>query len=142
MITISLRFWVNNKYAAEMLNMINSHYNTAFTLDNIKDNSTITNNIFLSLNKQFMWPSLENDYYDENGTCLALKNHIGVLVDGTIVPCCLDSCGIIKLGNIFTDSLDDVINSNRYQEMLNGFRNNFKKELLCRKCPIKKNIKG
>ena len=75
-----------------------------------------------------------NDFYNEEGTCYALKDHIGILVDGTIVPCCLDVNGIIKLGNILNDDLSSVINTNRYKKMLIGFNNNKKCEDLCKKC--------
>ena len=94
----------------------------------MKNNTTITQNIFISINKEFIWPDLNNSYYNEIGTCYALTNHIGILVDGTIIPCCLDSKGIINLGNIYEDDLNDVINSKRYQTMLNGFKNNKKCE--------------
>ena len=139
---ISFRFWVKNNHAIEMLDMINRHYNTFLEINNLKDNTTITKNVFLSINNEFIWPSLDNDYYDEMGSCLALKNHIGILADGTIVPCCLDGSGIINLGNIFKDDICDIINNKRYQEMLEGFRNSRKTELLCKKCPVKRNIKG
>ena len=68
---------------------------------------------------------------------LCFKDHIGILVDGTIVPCCLDSKGIIKLGNIFKDELKYIIQSERYIRMLNGFKNNKKIEELCKKCKCK-----
>ena len=135
---ISYRLWVNNKYASDIINLINKKYNTNLELNNIKNNTTISKNIFISINEEFIWPDLNNDYYNENGTCYALKDHIGILVDGTIVPCCLDSRGIIKLGNIYNDSLDKVINSEKYKNMLEGFKNNKKCELLCRKCNYKK----
>lgn len=131
---ISFRFWVNNKYSSEILNMINKKYNTNLNPNNLKNNSTISKNIFISTNNEFIWPDLNNNYYNEVGTCYALKDHIGILVDGTIVPCCLDSKGDIKLGNIFNDNIIDVINSKLYQKMLIGFKNNKKFELLCRKC--------
>ena len=50
------------------------------------------------------------------------------------MPCCLDSEGIIKLGNIYNETLEDIINSNRYQNMLNGFKNKHKCEELCKRC--------
>ena len=42
----------------------------------------VTNNTFISINKEFIWPDLNNEYYSEIGTCYALKDHIGILVDG------------------------------------------------------------
>ena len=131
---ISYRFWINNKYSKEILNMINKKYNINLDINNLKNNSTISNNIYISINEEFIWPDLNNNYYNEVGTCYALKDHIGILVDGTIVPCCLDSKGIISLGNIFNDDLKDIMNTNRYKNMLNGFKNNKKCEDLCKHC--------
>lgn len=131
---ISYRFWLKSKYTDKILDMINKKYNVDLTIDNIKNNSTIDKNIFISINEEFIWPDINNNYYNETGICYALKDHIGILVDGTIIPCCLDSKGIINLGNIFKDSLSDVINSKRYNDMLIGFKNNKKCELLCKHC--------
>lgn len=131
---ISFRFWLKSKYSVKIINMINKKYNVKLNINNLTNNSTIIKNVFISINEEFIWPDFNNQYYSETGTCYALKDHIGILVDGTIVPCCLDSKGIINLGNIFEDSLDSVINSNRYQKMLIGFKNNKKCEELCKKC--------
>lgn len=131
---ISYRFWLKSKYTDEILDMINRKYNTNLVIDNLKNNSTLDKNIFISINEEFIWPDLNNSYFNERGTCYALKDHIGILVDGTIVPCCLDSKGIINLGNIFECALEDVIKSKRYNDMLKGFKNNKKCELLCKKC--------
>ena len=131
---ISFRFWIKNKYSKKILEMINNHYNVNLDINNIKNNSTIEKNIFISTNEEFIWPDFNNKYYNELGTCYALRDHIAILVDGTIVPCCLDTKGIIKLGNIFVDELDKVIKNDRYQKMLSGFKNNKKCEMLCRKC--------
>jgi len=79
-------------------------------------------------------PSLDNEFYSEEGKCYALKDHIGILVDGTVVPCCLDSLGNINLGNIFNEKLNDIINKDRYQTMINNFKNNKKCEELCKRC--------
>ncbi len=97
----------------------------------------IRDNLYVDKALEFVWPSLDNDYYNEVGTCYALKDQLAILVDGTVVPCCLDSAGIIKLGNIFEDSMDDIINSKRYQDMLLGFRNRCVNEELCKKCSFK-----
>lgn len=131
---VSFRLWTNNKYSNKIIDMINKKYNVNLDINNIKNNTTITNNVFISINEEFIWPDKNNGYYNEVGTCYALRDHIGILVDGTIIPCCLDSKGDIKLGNIFKDSLNNIIKNDRYQNMLNGFKNNKKCELLCKKC--------
>lgn len=129
---ISLRLWVKNKYNNEIITKINEHYNTN-TKENI-DNFKINNYLFINNFHEFIWPDLNNDTYLENGTCYALKDHIGILVDGTIIPCCLDTVGNINLGNIYKDNLEDVINSKRYKNMLVGFKNHKKCEELCKHC--------
>ena len=131
---ISYRIWVKNKYTKNIINMINKKYNCNLEIDNLKNNTTITNKIFISTNQEFIWPDLNNDYYNEIGKCYALRDHIGILVDGKVVPCCLDSIGNIELGNIYKDDLKNIINSDRFKSMLNGFNNNKKIEELCKHC--------
>ena len=50
------------------------------------------------------------------------------------MPCCLDSEGIIKLGNIYKNDLNDIIESNLFKEIKKGFLNNKKIHELCKKC--------
>lgn len=128
----SLRLWVKNKYNNDIIDYINKRYNLNINYD-IK-NYKISNNIFINNFHEFIWPDLNNNYYNENGKCYGLKDHIGILVDGTIIPCCLDSEGIINLGNIYNDNLDDVLNSNRVINMIKNFENNKKCEELCKHC--------
>jgi len=127
----SLRFWANNSNNLEIIKKLEEHFNKKIEL---KSGFEIVKNVFISMNKEFIWPDLNNEYYNEVGTCYALKDHIGILSNGDIVPCCLDANCVIKLGNIFDNNLDDIINSERYQNMLNGFKNNYKYEELCKKC--------
>lgn len=91
----------------------------------------------MDIDEEFIWPDVNNNIYNE-GTCYALRDHIGILVDGSIVPCCLDSNGIITLGNIYKDNISDVINSKRYTDMLSNFKNNKKCEELCKHCNFNK----
>ena len=127
----SLRFWVNNNYNLEIINLLEKRYNKKIEL---KNGFEIIKNVFVSINKEFIWPSLDNDYYNEIGTCYALKDHLGILVNGDIIPCCLDANGVINLGNIFYSNLLEIIESERYQKMLKGFKVNQKCEELCKKC--------
>lgn len=131
---ISYRFWVNNTNSRDLLDIINKHYNTNFKLEELKKDNKINNHIFINTYNEFIWPDLDNNYYSEEGTCYALRDHIGILVDGTVVPCCLDSKGILNLGNIFNDDLEDILKSDRVVKMIDGFRCNKKVEELCKKC--------
>lgn len=129
---VSLRLWVKNKYQDKMVELINGYYNCE--IDLAKDSYKINDYLFVNQFQEFIWPDLDNNYYNEIGGCRGLIDHIGILSDGTIVPCCLDSKGIINLGNIFTDNLDEILNSNRVNTMIDGFKCNKKCEELCKHC--------
>lgn len=129
---VSLRMWVKNKYNDYMINYINNRYNVEFKQQ--MNNFTIKDKLFINNFQEFIWPDLDNNYYNEVGKCYALKDHIGILVDGTVIPCCLDTKGIINLGNIYNDSLDEIMNQPRVKRMLKGFKNRKKCEELCKHC--------
>ncbi len=129
---ISYRLWTNNKHSKEIIDILNKEYNTNYKLED-SNHFKYKDNIFLDIDEEFEWP-IDSNYYSEKGTCYALRDHIGILSNGDIVPCCLDGDAKIKLGNIFEDNLDTIINSDKYQNMLKGFKDNKKIEELCKKC--------
>ena len=135
----SIRLWVSNTYTKEMLNYINKRYNTNILEIHDDMKEKITNNLMIDTNHEFIWPNLNNHYYSESGTCRGLIDHIGVLSDGTIIPCCLDSEGIINLGNIYLNSLEEIYNKPLVTEMICGFKNNKKVHELCKHCYFLKN---
>lgn len=94
----------------------------------------LRNYIFLEYGEKFNWPDLNEKDYGDKGFCYGLRSQIAVLADGTVVPCCLDSEGNIPLGNIFKDTLTDIIHSPRAVEMNKGFTARRVTEELCRKC--------
>ena len=55
------------------------------------------------------------------GSCHGLSGHFGILVDGTVVPCCLDADGVIGLGNAFETPLIDILQSERARRIRAGF---------------------
>ena len=131
---ISLRLWINSKDNDKVLDYINKRYNTNINKVNDNEKIKVTNNLIIDTFHEFIWPDLSNNYYCEYGRCMALKGHIGILSDGTIIPCCLDSKGIINLGSIYENNLDDIFNSPRAKSMLEGFKKGYKCEELCRHC--------
>ena len=66
--------------------------------------------------------------------CYGLRDQLGVLCDGTVVPCCLDHEGDIVLGNLFQEDLDAILASPRAQAIYRGFSDGKAAEELCRRC--------
>ena len=69
-----------------------------------------------------------------HGRCHGAVNHIGIHADGTVVPCCLDKNGTINLGNVKEQSLQDILNSERFIKMRDGFLNGVLVETFCQHC--------
>ena len=90
--------------------------------------------IFLEYGDKFDWPDLGAEDGGEKVFCYGLRDQIGVLCDGTVVPCCLDHDGDLALGNLFEQSLEDILESPRAKAIYEGFRNKKAAEELCRKC--------
>jgi MoaA/NifB/PqqE/SkfB family radical SAM enzyme len=94
----------------------------------------IWNRLSLHFDSRFEWPSLDAPPVGDKGTCHALKGHIGILADGTVVPCCLDKEGQIPLGNCLTQSLNSILMSQRAVKMREGFDKGVLVEELCQHC--------
>jgi len=129
---VTLRLWVDNIFQMQMIELINNYYNC--DIDLTKKSFQINKYLYVKQFHEFIWPDLNNDYYEETGTCYALRDHIGILVDGTVIPCCLDTEGTITLGNIYQDNLNDILNDEIVISMLKGFQQNKKCEELCKHC--------
>ena len=127
---INYRIWVKND---GLIDKLKSKYNA-----DIRDGVKLCDNVYVSMKEEFIWPDLNNNINNSYGVCYGLKTHLGILVDGTIVPCCLDSKGDINLGNIFSSNLSDIMNSFKYQSIENGFKNNKRIEELCKHCGFNK----
>ena len=92
------------------------------------------NGVFLEYGDKFDWPDLSAPEGDTHVFCYGLRDQLGVLCDGTVVPCCLDHEGDLALGNLFTQDLEEILSSPRAQAIYNGFTQSCAAEELCRKC--------
>lgn len=132
---ISLRLWNNG--CDEGRNTI--------TLDLLKENLPgqwttntrgyrIQDGLFLEWGDRFEWPDQQAPDLGNRIFCHGLGDHFGILCDGTVVPCCLDSDGMIALGNVFQEDLADILASKRAKAIAEGFRQRKAVEDLCRRC--------
>lgn len=90
--------------------------------------------IFLEWGEKFDWPDLSASVLQDKGFCYGLRDQIGVLSDGTVVPCCLDRNGDLSLGNLFEAPLETILSSPRAARIYDGFTKHVCTETLCRRC--------
>lgn len=146
-ITTIYRLWTlkNNeldKKSTEIVDKIKKYYeidNDTYEKLLKEKNIKIRNNIYVDKDNEFDWPTITEN--KSNSYCYALKTQIGILVDGTVIPCCLDSNGKIELGNIYKETLEEIINKDRYKKLQKSFQDRTPCEELCKSCTFKERFK-
>ena len=107
------------------------------------DGFRLCDNLYLEFDRKFEWPSATPDKDEASSLetsqkrevfCKALIKQIGVLADGSLVPCCLDHDGDAVLGNLLHQSLEEILSSPRAQAMIEGFQHHTATEALCQNC--------
>ena len=96
--------------------------------------TTIAPQVYLEWGERFQWPDLSLSQQEEQGFCRGLRDQVGILWDGTVVPCCLDHEGDIPLGNLYHQSLEEILESPRAKALYDGFSQRRAVEPLCRRC--------
>lgn len=94
----------------------------------------IRDKLYIEWGDRFVWPDAAAEEVGERVFCYGMQDHFGILCDGTVVPCCLDSDGVIELGNVFRQELQEILDSQRAKAMVKGFRCRIPSEDLCRRC--------
>ena len=119
----------------------NYYHLSTKTVEKIKKdkNIKINSHIYVDKDNAFIWPSITED--KTRGYCYGLKTHIGILVDGTVIPCCLDSNGLIPLGNIFKEELEDILKKEKTKNLQRGGQDRNPCEELCKSCTFKEKHK-
>ncbi len=143
-IYINYRFWALQNHRLtkenkELIKKIETHYHLPILKDLEKNyKKTISSHLFIEEGELFTWPTLLSSYYEESGTCYGLRTHFAILVDGTVVPCCLDSEANIPLGNVFEEPLSSILSKEKVKEIASNFQSGKIKEELCKHCTYRK----
>lgn len=131
---VALRLWNGggaDKLNGEILHILESRLGASRVPT--RSGYKLGERLYLENAVRFEWPDIGAK---EQGTrfCMGLRDQLGILCDGTVVPCCLDADGEINLGNIFTQEPDEIIGSARAKAIYDGFSAGKPSEELCRRC--------
>ena len=99
-----------------------------------RNGQRLADRVWLDPGDLFDWPKLELEELRQTGFCYGLRDQIGILCDGTVVPCCLDHNGDIPLGNLFEQELREILESPRARAVYEGFSGRKVVEPLCKRC--------
>lgn len=134
----ALRLW-NNGGRQRQNREIEDHLSRTLGLDvtavapDVRGNRKLGQRLYLEREREFQWPHPQAPLCHTQ-FCLGLRQQAAVLCDGTVVPCCLDAEGHIPLGNLFHQTLPEILSSPRAQALREGFSRRRPAEELCRRC--------
>ncbi len=137
---IAFRLWnigsEEEKENGAILEKLQSEFPGEWADARTKNVKKIAERIYIEFAERFDWPDikLEECSIETDMFCYGLRDQIGILCDGTVVPCCLDADGEVALGNLFDESFDRIIASPRAKAIYDGFSRRRAVEPLCRKC--------
>ncbi len=135
------RLWnINDESNRLLLDQIEQEFNISLEEGVKKISMRIKNNVYIHYDNSFDWPDPKGEVRSERGYCHGLTTHIGILVDGTVVPCCLDNNGNIPLGTITEKKLVSILADSRAMAMKKGFQGRKLVEDLCKKCTFIKRL--
>ena len=134
---LDTRYKASNSLNENIFRILEEKFELEFDLKKSfgeKNSVKLFPNVYLSLADKFEWPNIKIAHSNERKFCSALRDQFGVLVDGTVVPCCLDSEGNMALGNIFETEMKDILESKRARDIYDGFTRREAVESLCKTC--------
>ena len=148
-VIISYRLWnlqsiKENNINREIIKTIESYYNIENLKEQLIKNDFIKlkENLFINQDIEFTWPDINNNPIIEKGRCLALKEQLAILVDGTVVPCCLDNNGDIPLGNILEETMENILKKPECIVIKKNFENGIITCKLCKTCGFLKRLEN
>jgi radical SAM protein with 4Fe4S-binding SPASM domain len=139
---VSLRLWnitseSSNEFNSFCLKKISEKFNLSeeALVEKTKGNGLkLAEHIFLQQAPRFEWPDQKIKGTQTQKNCYALRDHIAILSDGQVIPCCLDADANMKLGNIFTEELSDMLETKRAKDIKKGFEQRKIVEPICASC--------
>lgn len=132
---VTYRLWNNggaDRKNAEILEALHQHFTGPWVKE--PRGTRIADRVYLEYGDKFDWPDLSAPDGGDQVFCYGLRDQLGILCDGTVVPCCLDHEGDIALGNLFNQPLEEILAAPRAQAIYSGFSAGRASEELCRRC--------
>ena len=130
-----LRLWNHGgleRLNGEILSLLSLHFPRPWETN--ARSVKLAERVYLAEDDRFDWPDPAAADRGESCFCYGLRDQIGVLCDGTVVPCCLDHNGDVPLGNLFSQSLKVIMSTEKARRIYDGFSQRKAMEELCRRC--------
>jgi radical SAM protein with 4Fe4S-binding SPASM domain len=148
---INFRFW--NLNPGEKQNQINEfflkkieeffHAKLNRNVDpSFKKSKNISGRIYAHFDSRFEWPTVKNPIVSTSGTCWGARSQIAIHASGKVVPCCLDKEADVLLGDVKTQSFEQILTGSVYTEIKDGFEKNKLVADLCQRCTFRQRFQS
>ncbi|MBR2987566.1 MAG: SPASM domain-containing protein [Clostridia bacterium] len=134
-IIVALRLWnIGGKEAlnSEILEKMHRRFGENFK--ETRGGYQLKDHLYLEWGDYFEWPDLDAERVSARHSCYGLRDQVAVLVDGSVIPCCLDAEGVLTLGNLFTTPIEEILSSPRAIALKRSFETRCITEELCLRC--------
>lgn len=139
---IELRFYDKDNLSDTLikyLNNLEAKYNFKYTSKNNSFN--LLDNIYIYFEELFNWPNINDEIISDNGYCHGAIDMLGINSNSDVTICCLDPYAYNRIGNLKENTLKEIIESDRYKEIVNGFKNRKVICDLCQRCTYRLRFK-
>lgn len=95
--------------------------------------------VYLEWGEKFDWPTDDGSLpdYGPRAHCFAMKDHVAILVDGRVLPCCIDYDGRMTLGCLEDKSLAEILTDEPAERFRQALAAGKLDTPLCRHCNFK-----
>ena len=99
----------------------------------------IGSSVYLEWGEKFDWPTDDGSLpdYGPRSHCFAMKDHVAILVDGRVLPCCIDCDGRMALGSLEEKTLSEILADEPARQFLRALAEGRLTAPLCRHCNFK-----
>jgi radical SAM protein with 4Fe4S-binding SPASM domain len=143
---VNFRFW--NLQPNEIQNEINEFFLTTIEktysveinrrVDPAFNKSKkVRGRLYLHFDSRFEWPNKNGEILQTQGTCWGARSQLAIHANGLVVPCCLDKEADVVLGDLTAETFQQVLQSNAYVSIKEGFEKNELRADLCRRCSFR-----
>lgn len=132
---IELRFYDKNKLSNKLDNYLDDlkeKYN--FDLTSKNNSYKLKDNVYVYFEELFKWPDINDKYISNTGTCHGAIDMIGINSNSEVTICCLDPKAYNSIGNLKDNTLNEIINSDKYKKYVSEFKKHIISSDLCSKC--------
>lgn len=133
--SIELRFYDKDNLS-ESLNNYLSYLKEKYSFElTAKHNSyKLKENVYIYFEELFKWPNINDPIISDTGKCHGAIDMIAINSNSDVTICCLDPKAYNSIGNLKQQTLDEILASSEYKNIIDNFKNNKLTKDLCKKC--------